>query len=95
MRGKITDNLKPALMKGHCNVDYWKLNGMAGSSKCLRQKHQFLTFWGKTICGNYDKRANSKCDRGVANRWNHIRKRRVTVNGWESWYLLQWFTERQ
>ena len=84
MKGKITDSLKPPSTKSPSEVGYWKLNEIPGSSKCLRQKHQFLSFWGKTIWGNYGKRAKLKWERRVSNRRNHIRKRWVTVNGWES-----------
>ena len=82
MKDKITDSLQPPLMKRSSNVGYWKLNEMPRSSECLRQKHKFLNFWGKTIWGNYDKRAKSKWERRVSNWWNHIRKKGVTVNGW-------------
>ena len=84
MKDKITDSLKPALLKRPSDVGYWKLNEMPGSTEYLRQKHKFLNFWGKTIWRNNDKRAKSKWERTVSNRWNHIRKRGVAVNGWES-----------
>ena len=84
MKGKITYSLKPPLTKRPSEVGYWKLNEMPGSSECLRQKHKFLNFWGKTIWGNYNKRAKSKWERRVSNRRNDIRKRGITVNGWES-----------
>ena len=74
MKNKITDNLKPTLMKRPSEVGYWKLNEMSGSGECLWQKHQFLNFWGKTISGNYGKRPNSKGERRVSNRWNYVRK---------------------
>ena len=48
MKGKITDSLKPPLTKRPSERGYWKLNEMLGSGECLRQKHQFLNFWGKT-----------------------------------------------
>ena len=44
MKSKITDSLKPTLMKRHSQVGYWKLNEMPGSGEFLRQKHQFLNF---------------------------------------------------
>ena len=74
MQGKVTDSLKPWLTKKTVEVGYWKLNEMSESGECLRQKHQFLNFWGKTILGNYGKRANSKWERKVSNWWNHIHK---------------------
>ena len=49
MKGKITDSLKPQLMKRSSEVAYWKLNEMPESSECLRQKYQFLNFLGKTV----------------------------------------------
>ena len=80
----ITDSLKPLLTKRSSEVSYWKLNEMPGRSDYLRQKHQFLNFWGKAIWGNYGKRVKSKWKRRVSNRWNHIRRRGVAANGWES-----------
>ena len=47
---------------------------MPVSGECLRQKHQFLKFWGKTMRKNYDKWAKSKWERRVSNRWNHEHK---------------------
>ena len=38
MKGKVTDNLKALLTKRLSDVGYCKLNGMPGSSECLRQK---------------------------------------------------------
>ena len=87
MKDKITDSFKSPLTKRPSEVGYWKLNEMPGSNECLRQKHQFLNFWGKTIWGNYGKQAKSKWEGRVSNRWNHIRKSVVTVNGWDSWTL--------
>ena len=84
MKGKITYCLKPLLTKRPSEVGYWKLNEMPGSSECLRQKHQFLNFWGKTIWGNYGKWVKLKWERRVSNWRNHIRKTGVTVNFWES-----------
>ena len=84
MKDEITDSLKPPLMKRSSDIGYWKLNEMPASNECLRRKHKFLNFWGKTIWRNYDKRAKSKWERRVSNRCNHIRKRGVTVTGWES-----------
>ena len=84
IKNKITESLKPPLMKRLSDIGYWKLNEMPGSSECLRQKHGFFNFWGKTTWGNYDKQAKSKWDRRISNWWNHIRKREVTANGWES-----------
>ena len=84
MKGKITYSLKPPLMKRPSGVGYWKLNEMPGSSECLREKHQFLNFWGKTIWENYGKWVKPKWERRGSNGWNHIRKRGVTVNCWES-----------
>ena len=55
---------------------------MPESVKCLIRKHQLLNFWGKTIKGNYGKRAESKWERKEWNRWNHVRKREVTLNGY-------------
>ena len=69
MKGKITYSLKPPLTKRPSEVGYWKLNEMPGSSACLRQKHQFLNFWGKTIWGNYGKRAKSNWEKRVSSRW--------------------------
>ena len=66
------------------NKGYWKLNGMPGSSECLRQKHQFLNFWGKAIWENYGKQVMSKMEREVSNRWNYIHKKGVIVIGWDS-----------
>ena len=73
MKDKITDSLKPPLMQRPSMVGYCKLNEMPGSGECLRQEHQFVNFWGKTI------RAKSKWERRVSNRWNHIRKRELNV----------------
>ena len=84
MKGKIIDSLKPSLTKRPSELSYWKLNEMPGSSECLRQKHQFWNFWGKTIWVSYGKRAKSKWERRVLNRWNNVRKRGFTVNGWQS-----------
>ena len=84
VKDKITDSLKPPLMKRPPDIDYWKLKEMPGSSECLRQKHEFLNFWGKTTWRNYDKQAKSKWKRKVSNRRHHIRYMGVTVNGWES-----------
>ena len=81
---KITDSLKPPWTERSSEVGYWKLNEMPRSSECLRQKHQFLNFWAKAICENYSKRSKSKWEGRVSNRWNHIRKRGVTVNSLES-----------
>ena len=47
IKGKITDSLKPPLTKRLSEVSYWKLNEMPGSSECPKQKHQFLSFYGK------------------------------------------------
>ena len=62
---------------------------MPGTSECLRQKHQFLNFWGKTIWGNYGKRVKSKWESRVSNRWIHIRKAGLllTVESRELWTL--------
>ena len=87
MKGKTTDSLKPSFAKRTSEVGYWKLNEMPGSSECLRQNHQFLNFWGKRIWGNYCKRAKSKWERRLSNHWNHMRKRGINVNSWESWIL--------
>ena len=89
MKGKITDSLKPPLTKRPSVVGYWKLKEMLGSSECLRQKHQFLNFWGKTIWGNYGKRVKPKWERRVSNRWNHIHKRGLLlmVESRELWIL--------
>ena len=81
---KITGSLKPPLTKRPSEVGYCQLSEMPGSSECLRQKHQFLNFWSKTIWGNYGKWVKPKWERRVSNRWNHIRKSGITVNGWES-----------
>ena len=83
-KDQITDSLKPPLPKMSSEVGYWKLNEMPGISECLKEKDQFLNFWGKTICGNYGKRAKSKRERRASNRWNPMRKKGVTVIGWES-----------
>ena len=79
MKDKITDSLKPLLMQRPSMVGYCKLNEMQGSGECLRQENQFVNFWGKTIWGNYSKRAKSKWERRVSNRWNHIRKRELNA----------------
>ena len=47
MKDKITDSLNPPFRKGFSEVGYWKLNEISDSSECLRQKHQFLNFWGE------------------------------------------------
>ena len=73
MKDKITDSLKPPLMQRPSMVGYCKLNEMPGSGEYLRQEHQFVNFWGKTI------RAKSKWERRVSNRWNHIRKRELNA----------------
>ena len=39
-----------------------------------------MNFGGKAIWGNSGKRAKSKWERRVSNRWSHIRKRGATVN---------------
>ena len=83
MKGKISYSLKPPLTKRPSEVGYWKLNQIPGSGECLRQKHQFLIFWSKTIWGNYGKRIKPKWEKRVANRWNHIQKKGAIVNGWE------------
>ena len=82
MKGKITDSLKPSLMKRSSEVGCWKLNELPGSGEYLRQKHHFLNFWGKTTWGNYGKRARSKWESRLSNRWNHMRKRGVTLNAY-------------
>ena len=89
MKGKITDSLKPPLTKRPSSVGYQKLNEMSGSSKYLRQRHKFLNFWGKTIWGNYGKRAKLKWEKRVSNRWNYIRKRGLLlmVESRELWTL--------
>ena len=56
MEDKTSYNLGPSLMKKPLVVDYWKLNEIAKSGERLRQKHQFVNFWGKTLRGNYGKR---------------------------------------
>ena len=87
MKGKITDRLKPRLTKRPSEVGYWKLNEMAGSSECLRQKHQFLNFWGQTLWGNYGKQIKSKWERRVSSQWNHICKGGLLVESRELWTL--------
>ena len=67
--------MKPPLTKRPSKVGYRKLNEMPGTSKCLRQKYQFLNSLGKTIWRNYGKRAKSKWGMRISNRWNHIRKK--------------------
>ena len=49
MKGKITGTLKPPLTNRHSELGYWKLNEMLESGECLRQKHQFLNLWSKTV----------------------------------------------
>ena len=60
----LTNSLKSPLTKSPFEVGNWKLNEMAGSDGCLRQKkcyrllkvsHKFLNFWDKTVWGNYGK----------------------------------------
>ena len=82
MKGKKTDSLKPSLMKRSSEVGCWKLNELPGSGENLRQKHQLLNFWGKTTWGNYCNRARSKWESRLSNRWNHIRKRGITLNAY-------------
>ena len=82
MKGKISDSLKPSLMKRSSEVGCWKLNELPGSGEYLRQKQHFLNFWGKTTWGNYGKRARSKWESRLSNRWNHMRKRGVTLNAY-------------
>ena len=62
---------------------------MPGNSECLIQKHQFLSFWGKTTWGNYEKQAKSKWERRVSNWWSLIRKRGLPlmVESRELWIL--------
>ena len=45
-------------------------------------KTSILEFCGKTMWGNYGKRAKSKRERKVSNRWNHARKREFTLNAY-------------
>ena len=85
MKDKILNILKPLLTKQPSKVGYWELNEMLGSSECLRQKHQYLNFWVKTIWTNYGRRAQSKWERRVSNWWNHIRK--IMVESRELWNL--------
>ena len=61
-------------MKRLSEVDYWKHNDMSNSKECLRQKHRFLNFSGKTIWQNFDTRANWKWESRVSNQWNHLNK---------------------
>ena len=81
--------MKPPLTKRPSEVGYWELNKMPRSSECLRQKHQVLNFWTKTIWGNYCKQAKLKWERRVSNRWNHIRKKGLLliVESDELWTL--------
>ena len=69
-----------------CSSDRF-FNFVTGPSECLRQKHQFMNFWGNTLWRNYGKQAKSKWERRVSNRWNPIRRKGVTDNGWESRFL--------
>ena len=78
MKGKITHSLKPPLTKRSEEVGYWKLKWGA-RKQYLRQKHQFLNFWGKTIWGNYGKREKSKWGSRVSNQWNHVKKKRLLL----------------
>ena len=89
MKGEITFSLKPPLTKRLSVVGYWKVNEMPGSNKCLRQKYKLLNFWGKTIWGNYGKRAKSKWKRKLLNRWNRVSKRGLLlmVQSHELWTL--------
>ena len=89
MKGEITFSLKPPLTKRLSVVGYWKVNEMPGSNKGLRQKYKLLNFWGKTIWGNYGKRAKSKWKRKLLNRWNRVSKRGLLlmVQSHELWTL--------
>ena len=69
-------------MRRLSEVGYWKLDDMPGSGGCLRQKHQSLNFWSKTKWGTYGIRVKSKWERRVLNPWNHIRKKRFTLNAY-------------
>ena len=66
MKGKITNSLKPPLMKRPSEAGYWELNEMPGSGGCLRQKktRKVINFWISEVKQYEETLANEQSQNG-------------------------------